>query len=405
MIRGGDGPPLERNPPRSVIREGGLARLMTMEFETSVDAQQRDTKPQLTGDRIRLFALIVLTIILIGLTVSLFAPFMPAITWAVALAILSWPLYRQIVRVVKRPGLAAGLSTAVVAAVILATGLFVAYQVASEAAAAAEGLDEGAADRFRDKLVAIPVLGRGVVIMEKVGLDLEQSARAVVEASAQGASGLAQGSLMAVIQFLVSMFVLYYLFRDRGAFTERLRELLPLSRGESDYLMARAADSVHATLYSTIVTSVIDSVAFGLVFWATGVPAPVLWAVIIFFLCLLPVLGAGLIWVPAAAYLAMNGEWLGFGGLIGVGVATAIFVDNILYAKLAGDRMRMHDVPVLVAFLGGLAVFGVSGMILGPAILAITEALLEAWKRRIAGEKGVAPSPKGREIAGAIPSI
>ncbi|WP_406696338.1 AI-2E family transporter [Singulisphaera sp. Ch08] len=63
---------------------------------------------------------------------------------------------------------------------------------------------------------------------------------------------------------------------------------------------------------------------------------------------------------------------------------TFIFVDNALYVRLAGKRMQMHEVPSLVAFMGGLELFGVSGMILGPVILAVTVALLEVWKRRMA---------------------
>ena len=154
-----------------------------------------------------------------------------------------------------------------------------------------------------------------------------------------------------------------------------------------------------------MVTSVIDATAFGLAFWATGLPAPVLWAVIMLILSLLPVLGAGLVWVPAAVYLAMTGRWLGAAALIGLGVVTATFVDNILYARLAGGRMRMHNVPVLVSFLGGLAVFGMSGMILGPAILAVTEALLEVWKRRMAGAKGPPQLSDARWVSGTCPRI
>jgi predicted PurR-regulated permease PerM len=185
----------------------------------------------------------------------------------------------------------------------------------------------------------------------------------------------------------VAVFVLYYLFRDRDAFLEELRDLLPLSEDESNFLMTRVADSVHATLYATVVTSLIDAVAFGLTFWVTGIPSPVLWSVVMFLLSLLPVLGAGLIWVPATIYLATNGNWLGASGLVVVGIVTGAFIDNILYARLAGGRMRMHNVPVLIAFLGGLAVFGVSGMVLGPAIVAVTEALLRLWKQRLASNQ------------------
>jgi predicted PurR-regulated permease PerM len=345
-------------------------------------------------ERIRLLTLIALTVVLVGLSAWLALPFLPAITWAVALAILAWPLHRWLGRRLGSSRLAAASSTTIVAAVIVGTGLFITYQVARETAAAARGIGDGAAagEAIRQKAASIPVVGRAIEWLERLGLDVQAAARAIIESNAQASSSLAQGSLMAVVQVLLAIFILYYLFLDRDAFLDGMRDLLPLSKTESDFLMARAADSVHATVYATVVTSVIDSVAFGLLFWWTGLPAPVLWSVIMFLLSLLPVLGAGMIWFPATLYLAWSGNWLGAAGLAAVGAATAVFVDNMLYARLAGGRMRMHNVPVLIAFLGGLAVFGASGMILGPAILAVTEAILEVWRRRISRGDGTESS-------------
>lgn len=372
-------------------RHRGIGNTMTLQGEPHVDGPHRVVAPgsARVGERIRVLALVSLTIILIGLCVLLAVPFLPAIAWAVALAILAWPLHRWIAHRVSQRGVAAALSSAVVVTAILTTGIFVSYQIASETVSAAGRVkDEAAGVKIRETVASIPVLGKAAGWMERVGLDVEAAARRLVESNVQSPSSLAQGSAMAVIQFLLAIFILYYLFRDRDTFLNGLRDLLPLSSGESDFLMARAAESVHATLYATVVTSVIDSTAFGITFWGTGLPAPVLWATIMLILSLLPVLGAGLIWVPATAYLVMNENWPGAAALIVVGVVTATFVDNVLYARLAGGRMRMHNVPVLVSFLGGLVVFGMSGMILGPATLAITEALLEVWKRRMTDVKG-----------------
>lgn len=363
---------------------------MTTYEDAPVDEIEQTDQPAPAVEWMRLLVLIALTVILIGLSIALALPFLPAITWAVALAILAWPVHRWISRKVGRGSLAAGLSSAVVATVILGTGVFITYHIAKETASVAKEMENGAADggALREKAASIPVVGPALGWLERVGLDVRAAARAIAESYARSTSGFAQGSVMAVVQFLLAMFILFYLFRDRDEFLDGLRDLLPLSKAESDLLMSRAADSVHATLYATVITSVIDSVAFGLTFWAAGVPAPVLWSVVMFLLSLLPVLGAGLVWAPATVYLVMNDNWLGAGGLVAVGVVTAVFVDNMLYARLAGDRMRMHNVPVLIAFLGGLAVFGMSGMILGPAILAVTEALLEVWKRRAANSGG-----------------
>jgi predicted PurR-regulated permease PerM len=331
----------------------------------------------------RLLALAALTAVLVGLCVLLSVPFLPAITWGVALAIIAWPMHCWIGCHVSRPSLAAALSTAAVVVVTLVPGLFVSYHLAREVGPVADQVqEESARGRLREKMAGIPGLAQVVEWMDRVDLDAEAEARKVIASYTRDVTGLVQGSVTAVIQFLVAVFILYYLFRDRAAFLNGVRDLLPLSRAESDRVFARAADSVHANLYATVVTSVIDATGGGLMFWALGLPAPVLWGVVIFVLSILPIVGAGLVWGPAALYLAMTGRWLAAAALVAWGVLSFLIVDNVIYVRLAGERMRMHDVPALIAFLGGLAVFGVSGMILGPAILAVTLAVVEVWKRR-----------------------
>lgn len=140
-----------------------------------------------------------------------------------------------------------------------------------------------------------------------------------------------------------------------------------------------------------MITSLIDTAGFGLLFWLFDLPAPTLWTVVMFVLSLLPIVGAGLVWVPAVIYLAIGGQWLGAAAVLAWGLFTFLAINNALYARLAGTRMRMHPVPTLVGFLGGLMLFGVSGVILGPAAMAVTAALLKVWQGRLACEATPAP--------------
>ncbi|AGA31579.1 AI-2E family transporter [Singulisphaera acidiphila] len=356
------------------------------EFPDDLEASPSPLGSTKTAEVIRLLALVAWTAGLFALCVWLSVPLLPAITWGVALAILAWPMHRRIRRHVARPGLAAALSAAVVVVLLLGPGLFVTYHLAREATSAAQRVrgDEAAA-QIRAKAASIPG-GKAVVKwFDRAGIDAEKEVSQIIRSSTQGASDFVQGSASAALQFLVAVFILYHLFHDRAEFLSGLRGMLPLSEEESNFLLKRAADSVHANLYATVLTSLIDTAGFGLAFWMVGLPAPFLWAVVVFVLSLLPVVGSGLVWVPAAVYLALSGHWVGFAALVGWGLFTSIAIDNLLYARLAGGRMRMHEVPALIAFLGGLAVFGVSGVVLGPAAFAVTSALMEVWKRRLSG--------------------
>jgi len=336
-----------------------------------------------TADVIRLAALVALTAGLLVLCVCLSVPLLPAITWGVALAILAWPLHRRIRQHVARRWLAAALSTLAVVVLILVPGLFVTFQLVREATEAAQQFRGNEAPDIRSKAALIPGGKQVLGWFDRAGLDVQKEVGQIIRSSTRAATGFLQGSAAAALQFLVAVFILYHLFHDRAEFLSGLRDLLPLSEQESNFLMKHAADSVHANLYATVLTSVIDTVGFAVAFWMVGLPAPILWAVVVFVLSLLPVVGSGLVWVPAAAYLAMSGSWGGFAVVVTWGTFTSIAIDNLLYAKLVGGRMRMHEVPALVAFLGGLAVFGVSGVVLGPAAFAVTSAMMEVWKRRM----------------------
>ncbi len=356
---------------------------------TSERASNASARPEIAAVRryelFRNLALAGITFALIGLCYLLAVPFLPAITWAVALAIIAWPLHRWISHHIRRPMLAALLSAAMVVMLVVVPTILVTVQLAREASDIAQQVQQESAENvLKNKVADAPVLGRIVSWMEEMDIEIEAEARKTISRYTQDTFGLAQGSFAAIMQFLVAIFILYYLFLDRGTFMRGLRDLLPLSTQESDKVFARAADSVHANLYATFSTSLISSTCGGLMFWSLGLPNPVLWAVVMLVLSILPVLGTAIIWVPAVIYLFLTDQWRSGAILLGWGITNAILVDTLLYFRFVGQRMRMHSVLSLVGFFGGIAVFGLSGMILGPAIIAVTMALLDVWRERLA---------------------
>jgi predicted PurR-regulated permease PerM len=141
-------------------------------------------------------------------------------------------------------------------------------------------------------------------------------------------------------------------------------------------------------------------------FWWLGLPAPLLWGVIMAVLAIIPYLGAFVVWVPAAIFFALEGSWGKALILTAWGGIVVALIDNLVYPILVGKRMRLHTVPVFLAMFGGLALFGASGLILGPVILAVTDALVDIWRRRTAGgqtaEAGLKAEVRGQrsEISG-----
>jgi predicted PurR-regulated permease PerM len=370
--------------------------------------RDRAPDPDTTRRGLRLGALAGLTVIGILLCAYLAYPFLPALAWAVALVVMAFPIHARLSKVIPSDNWAAGVSTAVVVAIVLVPVLFVIEEIGREVPEASARAEAMARDGKVDAAADRVPYGTQILGWARQN-NPEGHARKLVTWVTGDAGAIARQSAWFALQVLICVFVLFFAFRDWRHLLAGLEGLSPLSREEADYLFKRVADSIHATIYVTLLLSVLQGVTGGLLFWALGLPAPVLWGAVMFVLGILPIVGAFLVWVPAAVALALDDRWGSALLLVTWGLLMAGPIGNFAYGYLAGGRLRLHPVPVLIAFVGGLTVFGVSGMVLGPAILAVTVGLVDVWRRRLGSaparqtsvewteplrEPGLAPGPR-----------
>ena len=281
--------------------------------------------------------------------------------------------------------LAAGLSLFLVAAVIVAPAYFVIQSVSREVAT---GVDQVKTQFSGDNWKALqqkhPWVGRAFRWVEtqvNLGQAIERSAAAV----SGTAMDAVRGSVRGLVELLVMFFFLFFFFRDRSLALATVKDHLPLRDAEVTVLFRRVSDAIYATINGTIVVGLVQGVLGGLMFWWLGLPAPFLWGTVMGVLSFVPVLGAFLVWLPAAVVLALQGSWgkaiiLSSWGAIVIGL-----IDNILYPILVGKRIALHTVPVFIALVGGVMFFGGSGLILGPVVVAVAIGLLEVWRQRTRG--------------------
>ena len=157
---------------------------------------------------------------------------------------------------------------------------------------------------------------------------------------------------------------------------------LPLTEAEFTRLTDRIANTIFASVYGTAAVAVLQGGLGGAMFWWLDLPAPVFWGVMMGLLGIVPFLGAFVIWAPTAAALALTGELQSAIILTVWGTIVVGLVDNVLYPILVGRRLMLHTVPSFVAVAGGLLLFGASGVVLGPIVVAGTQTLLEIWRER-----------------------
>ena len=332
---------------------------------------------------VQTLVLMVSTAFGIYLCYRLAAPFLPALAWALTLAVMFTPFHRWLESKLKGPSLAAFVSVLVIGLIVVIPATFVGQQLVVQAAKGAELIEmKVKSGEWRRALDAQPRLAPLVDRIERQ-LDLPENVKALATRMSATAGSIVKGSVFQVVGLCLTFYLLFFFLRDRRAALQSLRSLSPLSETEMDRLFGRVGDTIHATIYGTLAVSSMQGLLGGLMFWWLGLSAPLLWGVVMALLAVVPVLGAFVVWIPAALFLALAGSWgkaliLTLWGIIVVGT-----IDNLLRPVLVGKRLKLHTVLAFISVVGGLILFGPGGLILGPVTLTITMVLLEIWSDRV----------------------
>jgi predicted PurR-regulated permease PerM len=345
--------------------------------------------------QVRWFGLLAVTLVALYLCWSMLRPFVEVVLWAVVLVIVFFPVHRRIRARVGSPGWSAVLSCLLVIVVILVPLTLLTFAVVNElanfaqmlqpkpdgsggASGAAAGLLDpnspytGPAVRWLGQYVDLSRLGSQEFVAERL--------KGVSGAIAARTLGFVGGAVGFVVEVFFVIFTMYYLFRDGEHLRGAAYGMVPLSDEKAREIFDRTGEVISASVYGVLVIAVIQGVLGGLAFWALGLPSALLWGVVMIFLSMIPMAGAFIVWVPAALYLGLTGHWVSALILTVWGALVIGSVDNFLRPKLVGERTRLHELLVFFSVLGGLQVFGVIGLVLGPVIVAITIALLDVLR-------------------------
>jgi predicted PurR-regulated permease PerM len=185
-----------------------------------------------------------------------------------------------------------------------------------------------------------------------------------------------QGTFEFVVSFFIMLYLLYFFLRDGAELARQVRAAVPLQEQQKRRLQLKFNRVVRATVKGNLLVAITQGALGGLIFWFLDIPSVLLWSVLMAFLSLLPAVGAGIIWAPAAAFFLLGGAvWqgvvLGLYGIFVIGL-----VDNVLRPILVGKDTKMPDYLILISTLGGLAIFGLNGFVIGPLIAAL---FISSW--------------------------
>jgi predicted PurR-regulated permease PerM len=345
-------------------------------------------------DQARWLAVLAATALALYLCWLMMRPFISVLAWAVVLVIVFYPVHQRLQTRLRRPGLSALLSCVLVVllAVLPLTVLTVA--VAEELSAAVPNLPSQISNIMNPQT---SVLGRvSEWIQGRFGIDTLRSEQFMAD-QLQRASQFLLGLSLSLVGNIASgivkaffvVFTMYYLFRDGDRIVSKMPAALPLQRQQSEAIIARTREVVSASVYGIVVIASLQGLLGGLAFWILGVPSPLLWAVLMTFVCMIPVLGSFLVWLPLSIYLFVNGHWTKATFLVLWGALVISTIDNFLRPKWMKNQTRLHELLVFFSVLGGISIFGLLGIVLGPVVLAITLGLLQTFRAHPTADEAV----------------
>ena len=311
-------------------------------------------------------------------------PFLPAVCWALALAIIAEPMRAWLSRKSVPPSVTAVIVIVLVLTAVIGPKTLLARALAGEASDAIAGTK-----KIWDAIERSPVLGPALRRLDSefdLSKEAVQLARAATGWASAALSAVVARSMWLLMQIAVAVFVLFYFVRDGATILSTLRSFIPLPTWRTDEVFSRISQTIRVSLGSRVLVASIQGMLGGLMFFWLGLPAPVFWGAVMAFFSIFPILGSFVVWLPVALTFAVQGQWLRALLLTGWGVIIINPVDNLLVPVLVGRTLRLHTLLILFAIIGVLAAFGASGVVLGPLIVAVAVALFESRAK---------PVPKG----------
>lgn len=328
---------------------------------------------------------VVFTIISVIILLIVLRSVASAFLFACLLATLTWPLRVRLMKFTKnRANLTAGI---LVFGMISLVGLPFTGIAAIAVSQAQELFTDFKPEQARnwillqsDRFEKLPMASQLGVTTEKLLDKLQDGISNVATWSMNAVVGVGSNILHTLVFLGITLMSLYYLYVSGEKFVARVKRLLPFPEPQVTELLDTFRRTSKAIFKGSFVVGGTQGLMTGLLFWGTGLPSPAFFGFLSAFASLIPAVGSGLVWAPAALFLAFSGDFLRAIVVVGVGIGLISSIDNILRPVLVGRDAGMHDLMVFLTTVGGLSFFGPMGLLFGPLVGAGTLALLRMYE-------------------------
>ncbi len=319
---------------------------------------------------------------------SLIIPFFTPIAWAGILVIVFYPLYRWLNRKLRMPWLASLFSCILIFLIIIGPSIYLFASLVSETTDLVKTINSAQGGNIRRYLALdIPFVNMireklaGIGGFENIDFQaiIKDAAATVTRALGAQATVLIANISRTILYFVLTLFSMFFFFRDGHRLVDYIKKVVPLEKEKVDLLFKHMREVIEGTMYGGVVVAIIQGGLGGIMFYIFGISSPVLWGAVMAFLAILPVVGPFLVYIPAGLILIVSGDTLN--GILIIIIGSGISqVDNFIRPHLFHGKTEMHTLLLFFSIMGGIVMFGLLGIILGPLISAIFLSLIRVFE-------------------------
>ncbi len=312
-------------------------------------------------------------VLIIILSIILIKSFLTSILGAIILAYIFYPLYKKLLRTIRNKTACSLIITFIILIILIVPIIFATNAILNESVDLFYKINHIETDEINKYIGSY--FGENINVGAYIKDMLNNFSMYVMKQTENFIWSIPEKLIALFIMF----FIIFYSLKDGKKLISMIGKEIPLREAHKNNLSKKFNSVIYATLYGIIVTSIIAGALGALGFYIFKLGPPILWGIVMAILSMLPIVGASLVWLPVGIYTIVTGNvFAGIGFMIYCWLAVSS-MENIVRPKLIGIKGKIHPVFVVLGVLGGLKVFGLIGIIIGPLILAILTVFFEIY--------------------------
>lgn len=334
--------------------------------------------------------LLVLLGVLGFLSYQIFQPFLTPIAWAVVFCVVFYPVYAFILKVIRVKAVASLVTLILILIVIIGPFSYISYSLVNEVSNVVSRSDADvknlSALLSNDRVVRVfkkvqPYTGLEGPSDQVIIENMKKMGKKIIDSLSEGFSN----AVSVAANFVIMAFTIFFFLKDGVDFLQKIKNYLPFSEQQRERLASQIKDMMVSTIYGGVIVAIVQGILGGAAFAVLGIESPIFWGSAMALMSFVPLLGTSIVWLPASAVLLLQGAYGKGISLILIGIFVISMVDNILKPLIIGGRTKMPTVVIFFTVLGGIKVFGLLGLVMGPLVFALFLSVID-MARTIEGD-------------------